>query len=59
MTCNTCKWFVEETDKIGDWQHSEAVKKQKGFCLVQDLFTNVEPNDKACKRYVDYEEIEK
>ena len=46
-TCNNCGWFVEETDTIGDWQHSEAVKRQKGFCLVKDLFTVVKPSYKA------------
>ena len=50
-TCNTCGWFVYETDKIGDWQHSEAVKRQKGFCLVKDLFTMCEPAQKACNEY--------
>ena len=50
-TCNNCGWFVYETDKIGDWQHSEAVKRQKGFCLVKDLFTMCEPAQKACDEY--------
>ncbi len=31
-TCNNCGWFVYETETVGDWQHSEAVKRQKGFC---------------------------
>lgn len=44
-TCLHCEWFVEETETIGDYQHSEAVKKKRGFCLIQDLFTMVEPND--------------
>ena len=48
-TCLHCEWFVEETENIGDYQHSEAIKKQKGFCLVQDLFTVVEPDDKGCE----------
>ena len=39
-SCNTCQWFVEETDKIGDWQHSEAVKKQKGFLFSQRFVYN-------------------
>lgn len=50
-TCNSCGWFVEETETIGDYQHSEAVKRQRGFCLVQDLFTVVEPDCKVCKEY--------
>lgn len=51
MTCNNCTWFVEETKTIGDYQHEEAVKRQKGFCLIQDLFTVVEPDDKACSDF--------
>lgn len=49
---NNCRWFVEETDTIGDYQHEEAVRLGKGFCLIQDLFTNVEPADPACEQYV-------
>ena len=53
-TCNTCQWFVAEMDgKPGDYQHAEAVKEQKGFCLVQDLFTDVKPKDEACEDYAD------
>lgn len=55
MTCNTCTYFVEETDEIGDYQHAEAVKQQKGFCLMQDLFTDVKPSDKACDEYEEEE----
>ena len=59
-TCNTCQWFVAEMDgKPGDYQHAEAVKEQKGFCLMQDLFTTVEPNYKACERYLKYVEEQK
>lgn len=54
-TCNSCRWFVEETETIGDYQHSEAVRKQSGFCLVQDLFTAVDPGYEACGEY-NYEE---
>ena len=50
-TCNTCEWFVEETNKIGDYQHKEAKEKGKGFCLIKDLFTYAESSDKACKEY--------
>ena len=50
-TCGHCEWFVEETETIGDYQHSEAVKKGSGFCLIQDLFTNVAANDEACKEF--------
>lgn len=51
MTCESCSWFVEETETIGDYSHEEAVKRQHGFCLVQDLFTNVEPDDKPCEDF--------
>lgn len=47
-TCNSCTWFVEETNIIGDYSHEEAVKIGKGFCLIKDLFTHAEANDKAC-----------
>lgn len=50
-TCETCIWFVEETNIIGDWQHSEAVKQGKGFCLTKDLFTGANAKDKACDAY--------
>lgn len=52
-TCNDCGWFVAETNKIGDYQHSEAVKRQEGFCLMKDLFTSVSPDYEACKCYQD------
>ncbi len=57
-TCNDCGWFVAETNKIGKWSHLEAVKNQKGFCLIQDLFTEVKPIYKACDEFVDYMESE-
>ena len=50
-TCESCSWFVEETETIGDYSHEEAVKRQHGFCLVKDLFTNVEPDDKPCEDF--------
>lgn len=56
MICNNCQWFVEETNIIGDYQHIEAVKQQKGFCIMKDLFTNVKPFDKACTEYIEYKE---
>ena len=49
--CNSCEWFVEETNTIGDYRHEEAVKNQKGFCLLKDLYTMVEPSDCACEDY--------
>lgn len=56
MTCNNCTWFVEETETIGDYQHEEAVKRQKGFCLIQELFTVVEPDDESCSDF-NFQEI--
>lgn len=45
--CKNCTWWVEETENIGEYEHSEALKQNKGFCVVQDLFTNKEPDDKC------------
>lgn len=47
-TCRYCEWFVEETDTIGDYQHSEAIKQGVGFCLIKDLFTEALASDEAC-----------
>lgn len=48
-TCNFCSWFVEEVEnEIGNYQHKEAVRLGRGFCLIKDLFTHAEANDKAC-----------
>lgn len=51
MTCKECSWFVEETETIGVYSHEEALKRNHGFCLIQDLFTNVEPEDRACSDF--------
>lgn len=53
-TCNTCLWFVEETEQTGPgkYSHEEAVKRGSGFCLIQDLFTEVQASDEACKDYL-------
>lgn len=53
--CNNCVWFVEETDKTGDYSHEEAVEKGEGFCLVQNLFSDIQPDDAAC---ADFQEAE-
>jgi len=45
--CKNCTWWVEETAKIGEYEHKEALKQNKGFCLCQDLFTNKEPDDEC------------
>lgn len=51
--CNNCRWFVEEADTVGDYRHEEAVRLGKGFCLIQDLFTQVEPSFPACSEYTE------
>lgn len=50
-TCLNCEWFVEETKIIGDFQHKEAVKNKKGFCLLKDLYTMQNPDDEACESF--------
>lgn len=55
QTCNNCAYFVEEkANGIGVYSHLEAVKKQKGFCLVKDFFTEQLPKDTACTAFVFY-----
>lgn len=35
-----------------DFQHYQAVKENKGFCLVQDLFTMKESDDECdCRKF--------
>lgn len=51
MTCNNCTWFVEETEELLNFQHSQAVENQRGFCLLKDLFTMQEPDDPACSDF--------
>ena len=51
-TCNFCSWFGEEVEnEIGNYQHKEAVRLGRGFCLIKDLFTMQKPTDKACKDF--------
>ena len=45
--CRFCTWWVEETGDYQDFQHYQAVKENKGFCLVQDLFTMKESDDEC------------
>lgn len=58
-TCESCRWFVEETGINWDYSHKEAKRLGKGFCLVQNLFTNRESGDKACKEYLEESEHDK
>ena len=51
-TCNTCEWFVEER-KSNKFDHKLAKENGKGFCLIQDLYTMVEPKDEACNEYAE------
>jgi hypothetical protein len=46
MCCKNCDWWVNE-DEQGNYEHSEAVKQNKGFCIVQDLFTYKECKDEC------------
>ena len=54
-TCRTCTYFVEENE-LGNYSHEVAVKNKEGFCLMKDLFTMADINEKACKGYTQKEE---
>lgn len=49
--CKNCTWFVNETSTIGDYNHEEALKQQKGFCLSRDFFTYVDLEDETCEDF--------
>ena len=49
-TCNNCTWFVDEKT-IGNYEHDLAVKNQRGFCLVKELYTMQKPDDEACSDF--------
>lgn len=52
--CNNCTWFVDDCEKDPEkYEHEIAKSTGKGFCLIQDLFTVVEPDDSACEDYND------
>ena len=52
MTCNNCLWFVDDCEKLPeDYKHEIAKNTGKGFCLVKDFFTVVEPSDEACEDF--------
>jgi len=51
MTCSECQWYVEENTRSGRYEHEEALKQGRGFCLIQDLFTDKEPFDEACEDF--------
>lgn len=42
--CLHCEWWVNANEK-GNYEHKEAVKENKGFCLIEDLFTYKNSND--------------
>lgn len=44
-TCRTCTYFVEENE-LGNYSHEVAVKNKEGFCLMKDLFTMADINEK-------------
>lgn len=51
MTCSECQWYVEEDTRSGRYEHEEALKQGRGFCLIQDLFTDKEPFEEACEDF--------
>lgn len=51
MTCSECQWYVEENTRSGRYEHEEALRQGRGFCLIQDLFTDKEPFDEACEDF--------
>ena len=51
MTCSECQWYVEENTRSGRYEHEEALKQGRGFCLIQDLFTDKEPFEEACEDF--------
>lgn len=50
--CLNCAWFVNEEDLPCVYTHKEAVRMNKGFCLLKPLFTYKEPSTPSCKEYV-------
>ena len=51
--CLNCKWWVNENPKkIGDFEHKFALNYNKGFCLMQDLFTYTDANKKNCENFL-------
>lgn len=51
MTCSECQWYVEENTRSGRYEHEEALRQGRGFCLIQDLFTDKELFDEACEDF--------
>ena len=52
MTCYNCTWYVnDDVDEPDDFEHKTAQKFGCGFCLLKDLFTNVNPDDAACSDF--------
>lgn len=51
-TCATCQWFVEE-DSNGDYSHEKAKANGCGFCVMEDLFTDVDASFQACRDYTE------
>lgn len=51
MKCNNCLWFVNDTKETILYEHEIAKKMGKGFCLLQELFTTIHPDDPICKDF--------
>ena len=50
--CKNCDLWVNDDIKIGDYTHASAVEGNKGFCLIQDLFTYTEA-EHSCDYFVE------
>lgn len=48
-TCETCEWFV--LDKDGEYSHEKAKLNGSGFCIMEELFVNVEASFPSCRDY--------
>lgn len=44
--CKFCTFWVEEDENL-DYSHDLAVMLNKGFCVLQDLYTHKKPDDKC------------
>lgn len=44
--CKNCVFWVEEDENL-DYSHNLAVMLNKGFCVLQDLYTHKKPDDKC------------
>lgn len=47
MFCKDCEMWVEEDEVTLDPSHEEALRCNSGFCVLQDLYTGKDPEDKC------------